>query len=295
MKIMEKGYVISILILIALVAFAVLQGFRLGLFSSQFLNQTSLNWKTFLWPAATTFLLFTFVFVLAQAKKDNSLFDIGWGLGFIVALITAFGMNGSFSVRTLLVLLLVSVWGLRLAIHIYLRNKGKSEDWRYKKWREEWSGKTFIKSFFNVFLMQWFLMQLIAASAVVIVSQKGVAFNLIDVLGISIWLFGFFFEVVGDWQLLQFMNNKEGVLKSGVWRYTRHPNYFGEVTLWWGIYLISFSVPWGFLTIISPLTITILLLLVSGIPLLEKRYEDNKEYQRYKEETSPFFPLPSKN
>jgi steroid 5-alpha reductase family enzyme len=119
----------------------------------------------------------------------------------------------------------------------------------------------------------------------------------LDGLGVTVWLAGFCFEAFGDWQLLQFIRtpaNKGKLMTSGLWRYTRHPNYFGEVTLWWGIWLMALSVPGGWLTVVGPLTITTLILKVSGIPMLEKPYEDRADFQAYKRRTSAFFPLPPK-
>jgi steroid 5-alpha reductase family enzyme len=116
--------------------------------------------------------------------------------------------------------------------------------------------------------------------------------------GMLIWLLGYYFEVVGDHQLARFIRNKkEGktkikIMNTGLWRYTRHPNYFGEVTQWWGIWLIVAGLPYGWVALLSPITITTLILFVSGIPLLESKYADDKEFQKYKQVTSKFFPLP---
>ncbi len=119
--------------------------------------------------------------------------------------------------------------------------------------------------------------------------------SILSVLGICIWLTGFFFEAVGDYQLAKYKKDtasKGKIMTQGLWSYTRHPNYFGEVTLWWGMYVIALSVPNGWMTFPGPLTITFLILKVSGIPLLEEKYKDNPEFQAYKRRTSAFFPLP---
>lgn len=127
-------------------------------------------------------------------------------------------------------------------------------------------------------------------------SKSGI--TVFDIIGLIIWIVGFVFESAGDAQLAMFKRNPKNrghVMKSGLWKYTRHPNYFGEATMWWGIFVISLSVRYGYIAIISPITITLLLLFVSGVPLLEERYEGNEEYQEYAKVTSKFFPLPQKD
>ena len=125
-------------------------------------------------------------------------------------------------------------------------------------------------------------------------STKGL--NWLDFLGIAIWIFGFYFEAIGDWQLSKFIQDPEktGIMKEGLWKYTRHPNYFGEVTQWWGIWLIALSTKYGLPSILGPLAITFLILKVSGIPPLEKKYADNEDFKKYKKKTSKFIPLPPK-
>ena len=120
----------------------------------------------------------------------------------------------------------------------------------------------------------------------------------LTVIGSTVWWVGFLFESIGDWQLTKFIGNKKNkgkVMTTGLWKYTRHPNYFGEVTMWWGLWLIVAPLNGGITAIISPLTITFLLLKVSGIPMLEKKYEKKKAFQAYKKKTSAFFPLPPKS
>lgn len=124
-----------------------------------------------------------------------------------------------------------------------------------------------------------------------------VALNTIAFVGLFIWLVGYFFEVIGDWQLDRFINSKPAlgeILSSGLWKYTRHPNYFGEVTMWWGVWLMIAPLPMSYFALISPLMITFLILKVSGIPMLEKSFSDNQNFQEYKKRTSAFFPLPPK-
>lgn len=238
----------------------------------------------------------TFWFLIAVVRKRNDLADIAWGIGFI--LVSFIGLlNQPFtSVRMQLMTLLVFLWGVRLVIHISARNLGKKEDSRYKKWRKDWGKSWILKSYINVFMIQGFFMFLIALPIIFTGSfDSRTSLNALDYFGILVWSFGFIFETVGDWQLSDFKSdpkNKGKIIKSGLWKYSRHPNYFGEVTLWWGIFLIAMSVPYGLFSLLGPLTISLLIAKVSGIPLLEAKYKNNKEFEEYKKTTSAFFPLP---
>jgi len=237
-------------------------------------------------------------FIVALFKKRNDVADIAWGGGFVVAAITAYFAAGTSAVRSFLVLALVLVWGIRLVTHIGFRNQGKPEDPRYKAWREEWGDSYLVRSFFQVFLLQGFLLLVVSLPVTYVIVHPSGQLNILDLLGCLVWLFGFAFEALGDFQLLQFKQNpanKGKIMTSGLWQYTRHPNYFGEVTLWWGIFLVCLSVPGSWWTIIGPATITYLILKVSGTPMLERLYADNREYAAYIRRTSSFFPLPPKN
>ena len=249
----------------------------------------------FIITAASLLVYMTGWFIAAQIHGRNDIADVAWGLGFILAAAVSLLAGGVYSARGLLVSGLVLIWGLRLALHIHSRNRGRDEDPRYRKWREEW-GKWFVlRSFLQVFMLQGFLLLLVAVPIIFVNTAPAVALEWLDVLGLAIWLYGFGFEAIGDWQLLMFIrnpDNKSKLMSSGLWRYTRHPNYFGEVTLWWGIWLMVLVLPGGWLTIIGPLTITFLILKISGIPMLEKPYEDRADFQEYKLRTSAFFPLP---
>jgi steroid 5-alpha reductase family enzyme len=189
---------------------------------------------------------------------------------------------------------LITFWGLRLAGHIFLRKLGESgEDFRYRQWREQW-GKTFVwRSFLQIFMLQGTVVWLVSLPVLLVINQPGGALGIVDLLGVFIWLLGFSFEAIGDWQLLHFKRdtgNRGKVIQSGLWRYTRHPNYFGEATLWWGVFLIAFGSPLGWIAIFSPLLINFLLLKVSGIPMLEAKYQGNPEFEAYKNRTNAFFP-----
>jgi steroid 5-alpha reductase family enzyme len=253
--------------------------------------------RVFLITGGAVLLYMTCWFIAAQVRGRNDIADVAWGLGFILAAAVSLIAGGTFTPRGVLVSGLVLIWGVRLALHIQSRNRGKGEDPRYRKWREEW-GKWFVlRSFLQVFMLQGLLLLLVALPVIFTNRAPASPFGKLDLLGLLVWLYGFGFEAVGDRQLLKFIrdpNNKGKLMTSGLWRYTRHPNYFGEVTLWWGIWLMTMALPAGLLTIIGPLTITILILKVSGIPMLEKPYEDRADFQEYKRCTSAFFPLPPK-
>jgi len=240
-------------------------------------------------------LYMTVWFLLALWRRRNDLADIAWGGGFIAAALTAVLLQTGLASRARLVVLLVILWGLRLAVHIGLRNLGKGEDERYRKWREEWGRHWLLRSYLQVFLLQGFLLYLISLPVIWTILAKPSPWTGLDAIGLAVWIVGFFFEAVGDFQLARFKKDpvhRGKIIQQGLWRYSRHPNYFGEVTLWWGIYLLALSAPGGWMTIIGPLTITFLILKVSGIPLLEKKYVNNAAFQEYARRTSAFFPLP---
>jgi steroid 5-alpha reductase family enzyme len=247
--------------------------------------------------AGTVFAYMTAVFLVALLQKNNSIVDVAWGPGFIlVALVTLF-LEPGVQIRQVLVGGLVAIWALRLGVHICLRNRGRGEDFRYAKWRRDWGRWFVLRSFLQVFMLQGIFMLLISFPILLVnrSTERGLTF--LDGLGAAVWLIGFLFEAVGDYQLKKFRGKPESkgrIMTSGLWTYTRHPNYFGEAAMWWGVWLIAFSVPGGWAGIISPLTIGFLLLKVSGVNLLEKKYTGNEEFAAYARRTSAFFPLPHK-
>lgn len=237
-------------------------------------------------------------FLLSLRLRRNDIADVAWGIGFIfLALVGQFSAS-SVSDRGILVLVLVAVWGLRLSLHIGLRNRGKVEDPRYRNWRNEWGSHAAVRAYFQIFLLQGFLAVVILTPVTYIQASRSYDFGWRDILGMAFWLAGFAFEFIGDFQLARFKRNPRNhgrIITSGLWKYTRHPNYFGEVILWWGLWLIACSVPGGWMTVPGPITITVLILFVSGIPLLEKRYEEHEEFREYRKRTSAFLPLPPKS
>ncbi|HUT73129.1 MAG TPA: DUF1295 domain-containing protein [Desulfatiglandales bacterium] len=252
------------------------------------------------YAALAVFLYMSILFVIALFKRDNSIADIGWGLGFVIVALLTFFLEWGFSARHILVTALVVVWGVRLSTHIYLRNRGKGEDPRYAAWRKKWGKWFVVRSFFQVFMLQGLLLLFISYVIIRVNSSSEGGLSVLDICGLAVWIIGFLFESLGDLQLKRFIadeRNRGRILTTGLWRYTRHPNYFGEATMWWGIFLIALSVPYGWTAIISPAVITFLLLRVSGVILLEKEFTDNEEFEEYKRRTSafiPWFPKPSR-
>ncbi len=237
----------------------------------------------------------TLWFLVSLLKKRNDVADIAWGLGFILLAWISFFLSDSFHARQLLINILITIWGARLAIHIYFRNKGKKEDYRYKEWREKWGRWFYLRSYLQVYLLQGTLLYLIVFPVLLIHNNPGTSLGFLDVFGVLLWLIGFFFETVGDLQLSGFIKNpanKGKLMDKGLWKYTRHPNYFGEVLQWWAVWVIALSVEYGAYGVIGPLTITILILKISGIPMLEKSLSKHPEFEEYKKKTSIFFPLP---
>jgi len=252
-----------------------------------------------IWPAAIAVWVYMTVFyLLATAAKNSSIVDIAWGMGFVLVSTVVLWRSDDVSYLQLLVHLLITLWGLRLAVHVFMRNLGRPEDWRYANWRKDW-GKTYPwRSYLQIFMLQGIMMLLIGAPIFISALESGDSdLTIWASAGTAIWMIGFFFESLGDYQLRKYLKNgktKGKIMRSGLWKYTRHPNYFGEVTQWWGLFVILVGAPHWWLGVISPILITYLLIKVSGIVMLEKKWDKVKEYQEYKKVTSAFFPLPPK-
>lgn len=239
------------------------------------------------------FIYMSLIFLTALVRKRNDIVDIAWGLGFIVLAWFNFFRQADQTPRQLLVAILITLWGLRLALYIGGRNAKKKEDFRYAQWRKDWGKYWIIRSYFQIFMLQGFFMVLVASPIFFLQTKPQVGLSWLDWIGVGLWTIGFIFEGVGDWQMSRFKEKQENrgkVIISGLWRYTRHPNYFGEVAMWWGIFLIALSVVPIWQALISPLIITFLLLKISGIPMLEAKYKDNVDFQNYAKKTSAFFP-----
>ncbi len=239
----------------------------------------------------------TLIWLLSLPLKNSSIVDVFWGPGFMLANGVAFvlGIEGWLT-RKWLVTLLVCVWALRLAIYIFWRNHGKGEDFRYRAWREANPKNWWWLSFFKVFLLQGVMMWLI--SIPLLAAQFYAAPSRLvwlDYLGAALWVIGFFFEAIGDAQMFRFKSNPANrgkLMNSGLWHYTRHPNYFGEAVQWWGFFFIA-AATGAYWTIFSPIIITALLFKVSGVAMLEKTLQNTKPgYGEYQQNTNAFLPWP---
>ena len=247
----------------------------------------------FLTAAAAVFVTMAALFLLAQSLRNNSIVDIGWGFGFIVVVGALFARNPVLFPAKVLLTACIVVWGLRLSIHLFRRNAGRPEDFRYAAMRKKWGKRAPLKSFFFIFMLQGLLMLAVSLPATVLFGSPARPLAATDIAGAFVFLAGFLFEIVGDAQLaahVRDLRNKGKLMTKGLWSITRHPNYFGEALLWWGIGLIALSSPWGWAALIGPVTITCLLLFVSGVPLLGKKYAGRPDWEEYKKRTPKFFP-----
>lgn len=240
--------------------------------------------------------MMTLVWVESLIRRDASVVDAFWSLGFVlVALVSCFAADG-YAGRRLLTTVLVLIWGLRLAAHIGLRNQGKPEDYRYASMRRRIKGFPAL-SLFIVFWLQGILLWIVSLVYQLSHTVDAPAyFTLLDGLGVALWCVGFSFEAVGDYQLKQFKKdpaNKGKPLDKGLWAWTRHPNYFGECVIWWGMWCIAASTEYRWWALVSPLLMTFLLLKVSGVRMLDKEFKSRgPEYREYMERVPAFFPRP---
>ena len=233
------------------------------------------------------------VWLISLAKRDASVADVFWGLGFVVLawLYRDLGDAGSF--RAVLVPVLVTGWGVRLAAHILARGRGRGEDPRYAAMRRRWGDRFPVVSLFTVFWLQAGVLWIVALPLLQ-VQTAAAPWSWLDGLGVALFTVGFLFEAVGDLQLLRFRAdpaNRGRVLDRGLWRYTRHPNYFGDAVLWWGFGALALATPGGAWTLAGPALMTLLLRRVSGVTLLEKGlHETRPGYRDYVRRTNAFFP-----
>jgi len=253
--------------------------------------------QLFLFSEELIIALMTALWVLSLVLRNSSIVDIFWGTGFVLINLAAYYSSQQTIQQTLLTII-VTIWGLRLSIYIFLRNHRKPEDFRYAQWRKEQGSRWWWISFFKVFLLQGILMWIITAPLLAVQTDANVSsLTLVNVVGIAVWAIGFFFEAVSDYQLVRFksVSQHQGkLLTGGLWRYSRHPNYFGDTMQWWGFYLLAAASGYWW-TIFSPVIMTLLLLRVSGVTLLEKTMKARPGYEEYIRTTNAFIPWIPKN
>jgi steroid 5-alpha reductase family enzyme len=251
--------------------------------------------QIFLYGLAVIMIMMTVLWFISILIKNVSIVDIFWGVGFVLATSLYYLKSDGNDSRKVLVMAMVALWGMRLSAYLAWRNIGKGEDFRYKQFRKKYGEKRYWWfSFFQVFLLQGLLMWII--SAPLLAAQyygKTIAPGLFDYAGMAFWVIGFMFEAGGDFQLSLFKSdpaNKGRVLSSGFWKYTRHPNYFGDACVWWGYGLFTIAAG-SYLPVLGSILMTLLIIKVSGVALLEKSLKDQKpEYKEYIRKTSPFLP-----
>jgi steroid 5-alpha reductase family enzyme len=260
-----------------------------------------MKYEVFLWCALAILVAVVGVWAISVRIADASIVDIFWGFGFVVVAWVAYASSGGpLTFRRLAILAATTAWGLRLTAHLAKRNLGKGEDFRYKAMRKKHGAKFPIISLVTVYLVQGAVMFVVSLPVQVGLMRYNDRTGWIAavVIGVMIWAIGFGFETIGDAQLTRFMadaSNKGKVLNSGLWSWTRHPNYFGDSCAWWGIWVMAASVRPGLATIISPLVMTFTLRKVSGVPMLEHSMAKRRPgYAEYVKTTSAFVPRPPK-
>jgi steroid 5-alpha reductase family enzyme len=241
----------------------------------------------------------TLLWIISIITRNVSIVDLFWGFGFVLTAWFYFLNTEGPYLRKIILISLVTIWGLRLSIYLSWRNIGKGEDFRYRNFRKNFGEKRYWWfSFFQTFLLQGLLMWLVSAPLLGAQYYLSNELGILDYIGIIIWLIGFSFEAGGDYQLSRFKAdpaNKGKVLNKGFWRYTRHPNYFGDSAIWWGYGLICLSAG-SYIPVLGSILMTVLIIKISGVTLLEKSLKEQKpQYKKYIEKTSSFLPwLPKK-
>jgi len=237
---------------------------------------------------------FFLFFIVGTIIKNNSIVDIGWGFGYVFAAWILFFVNGAYNLSAVLANVVVSLWGLRLFYYILKRNVFQEEDFRYQNWRKAWGKWVVPRAFLQVFMLQGIFMYIIG-STVFYLNVYELEFNYISIIGLVVWAVGYIYEVVGDRQLKVHIKKKTGTLMTtGLWANTRHPNYFGEAVMWWGIFIYVILLGAPVYYVVSPLLITFVLVKIST-PILEAKMKLKPEWNQYAKETSMFIPLPKRN
>lgn len=248
------------------------------------------------WCALAVAGLMLVLWLVSIRLRDAGIIDPFWGFGFALVGWVAYLASDGDDGRRLLLAVLVSVWGLRLFGHLARRNFGKPEDFRYAAMRAKHGGRFWLVSLGTVFGLQAVLMLLVSLPVQFGQVPDDPGLGWIAAVGVALWAVGLVFETVGDAQLSRFKAdpaNRGKVLDRGLWRYTRHPNYFGDFCVWWGMWLVAAEAGWPALTVVGPIVMSILLMRVSGVTLLERDIAQRRPgYADYVRRTSAFFPRP---
>ncbi len=246
--------------------------------------------------ALALLVLMVLAWLLSLPLRNAGIVDVVWGAGFVVVTWVSALTGDTNTTRSNLITAMVTVWGARLAVHLWWRSRGRGEDLHHRAMRKHAGDRFVISSLVTVFLFQGLLIWIVSLPVQLVMSQVSPDMGVIAVLGVVIWGVGFFFESVGDSQLVRFKadpDNEGRLLDSGLWRYTRHPNYFGDFCVWWGIFLVAAETTDARYAVISPIVMTILLIHISGVRPLERSLVKHKPgYADYITRTSAFFPRP---
>jgi steroid 5-alpha reductase family enzyme len=239
-------------------------------------------------------IMMTILWGVSVIVRNVSIVDLFWGLGFVLTAGFYFLKTEGLEIRKIIILSLAAIWGLRLSFYLAWRNIGEGEDFRYKQFREKYGKKYWWLSYFQTFLLQGVLMWLISAPLLgAQFSGRNIQSGILDIIGIVFWGVGFFFETVGDLQLARFKAdpaNKGKVMDKGLWKYTRHPNYFGDSAVWWGFGILCLAAG-SYIPVLGSILMTFIIIKISGVGLLEKSLKNKKpEYRDYIERTSAFLP-----
>jgi len=251
------------------------------------------------WMFVSVLVFMTLVFIVSWKLRRTDIVDIAWGPAFVVAAVVSFIMNGydvpvGLNVQTLVTVLII-VWAARLSYAMWRRISSHPEDKRYQQLRRKWQGNLALNTYLRIFVVQALLATVISIAVIHVNASLPTPLDTFAYSGLAIWAIGFLFESVGDLQLKRFLanpKNKGKLMTEGLWKYTRHPNYFGEATMWLGIFIIALATPYGWVAVIAPVLIMYLLLFVSGVPMTEKSFEAKPGWDAYKKRTSKFVPLP---
>jgi steroid 5-alpha reductase family enzyme len=234
--------------------------------------------------------------IVSVMIKNASIVDIVWGLGFVVVAWTVRLTVEGDTTRQNLIVVLVTLWGLRLALYLAKRNIGHGEDFRYVLMRRKHGARFPLVSLYTVFAFQGALMWVVSLPVQLGQADDGAPVGPLAVIGVFAWVVGFLFESVGDAQLARFKKdpaNAGKVMDRGLWSLTRHPNYFGDAVQWWGIGIVAAEAGTAAIGLIGPAVMTFLLTRVSGVPMLEHSMAKRRPgYEDYVRRTSAFVPRP---